>query len=248
MGGDTIFKVLLVDDEAKLRASIREMLSSEPGFQVVGEADGKAEALNTLREHSADVIFSDIQMEGGSGFELAEAVHRLHPDILVVFLTGYADFALEGYLYGPVDFLVKPVSRERLEQTLKRIRERLSGKAEPMQTSRIGISTDSGYRIVDAKEIAYLVKQERRVKIVWKDDTCDYVGKSMQEMEEILLDYEFFRCHQSCLAPLRDIRGIRKEPFGRSYKLLLQGGAELPLSRQKYYELRGILREWGICE
>lgn len=244
----TVFKVLLVDDENEIRVSVREMLSSAPGFQVIGEAESKAEALNMLKEHSVEVIFSDIQMEGGSGFELAEAVHRLYPDVLVVFLTGYADFALDGYLYGPVDFLVKPVSRKRLEQTLARIRERLFKKAESMQAPKIGIATDRGYRIVDTEEIACLMKQDRRVKIVWKDGTCDYVGKSMQELDEMLMDYKFFRCHQSCMVPLRDIQGIQKELFGRSYKILLQGGLELPLSRQKYYELRSILRERGIRE
>lgn len=239
------FQVLLVDDDGDTRRSVRDMLADDPRFRVAGEAGSKAEALDLLRERPADVVFSDIQMEGGSGFELAEAVHREHPEILVVFLTGYANFALDGYLYGPVDFLVKPVRRERLDQTLARVRERLLSRPGPAGSARIGIPTDSGYRIVKAEEIAYLAKDGRRVKIVWKSGGADHVGKTMQELEEMLLDHDFFRCHQSYLIPLADVRGIRKERFGQVYNVLLPG-AELPLSRKRYYDLRDILKELGI--
>lgn len=245
MERNAVYGVLLVDDDRELCGSVRDMLAEEPQFSVLGEAGSKAEALDMLREHPADIVFTDIQMEGGSGFELAEAVHRLYPGILVVFLTGFANFALDGYLYGPVDFLVKPVRRERLEQTLERIRERLRGDPGRAEPVRIGIPTDAGYRIVETSQIAYLMKEERKVKIVWRDGSCDYTGKTMQEMEEILMDYGFFRCHQSYLTPLADITGIQKELFGRTYKLQL-GTVELPLSRVKYYELKELLREMGI--
>lgn len=243
--GTNSFKILLVDDEAELRTSIREMLASDPAFQVIGEAESKTEALNILREHSADIVFSDIQMDGGSGFELAEAIHKRHPKTQVVFLTGYANFALDGYLYGPVDFLVKPVRQERLDQTLARIKERLLGSLGWAMSAHIGIPTDSGYRIIKTEEIAYLAKDGRRVRIVWRDGASDYVGKTMQELEEILLDYGFFRCHQSYLIPLHDIQGIQKELFGQAYKVQLQE-TELPLSRKKYYKLKEILQEMGI--
>lgn len=249
MRGGTEFQVLLVDDEAEVRRCVRELLASSPGFCVAGEAEGREAALRFLEDRRVDVMFSDIQMDGGTGFELAEAVHRRYPDLLVVFLTGYASFALDGYLYGPVDFLVKPVSRERLEQTLERVRERLSRASGPAQAPRVGIATEGGYRIADPAEIAYLEKDERRVKILWKDGSRDHTGKSMQEMEEILLDYGFFRCHQSYLVPLGDIESIRKESFGRSYRVLLRGvPGGLPLSRQKYYELRDLLRERGVSQ
>lgn len=241
-------RIFLVDDEVEIRRSIRDMLSGYGEFQVVGEADGKESALALLARRPAHVVFSDIQMAGGSGFDLAQAVHSRWPEVLVVFLTGYADFALEGYVYGPVDFLVKPVSRQRLEQTLERIHQRL--RQRPETAARIGMPTEGGYRIVDPAEIAYLEKDERRVKINWKDGAFDHTGKSMQELEEILLDCGFFRCHQSYLIPLGDITGIEKEHFGRSYRVRLRGDppAGLPLSRKKYYELRDLLRQRGIAQ
>jgi len=244
---DREIRVLLVDDEAAVRGSIRALLAEYEPFRVAGEAACGSDALALLAEQPVDVVFSDIQMPGSSGFALAEAVHRQYPDILVVFLTGYADFALDGYVYGPVDFLVKPVSRERLAQALERVRDRLRLQAGQPKPVHIGLRTDEGYRILDVGEIAYLEKENRSVKVVGKDGAVVHTGKVMQELEEMLLDYGFFRCHQSYLVPLRDIQEIQKESFGRSYRLRLRGvAATLPLSRGKFYELRDALRDNGL--
>lgn len=239
-------RILLVDDEAQVRSAVREMLSGYKDLRIVGEAEDREAALELLDRVRADVIFSDIQMEGGSGFELAETVHRRRPDVLVVFLTGYADFALDGYSYGPVDFLLKPVSRERLEQTLSRVRERLAGRGA--RAARIGIQMDSRYRIVNVRDLACLEKCGRKVRLIWRDGSQDYTGRPMQELEEILLDYGFFRCHQSYIIPLGDVESIEKEHFGRSYRLRMHGGGrEFPLSRNKYYELRDLLAQEGVA-
>ena len=247
MAETTGFQVLLVDDDAESRHVMREMLTEHGGFPVAGEASCKTEALAALEDRPVDVVFSDIQMAGGSGFELAEMIHRRWPDVLVVFLTGYADFAVDGYFYGPVDFLVKPVSRERLDHALVRLSERL-GREEQRSgpDGRIGLPTEDGYRIIDVADIAYLEKLDRRIRILWRDGSSSYIAKTMQELEDILVSYDFFRCHKSYLAPLGDVLRIQKERVGRYYKLWLKGGVELPLSRQKYYELREILSERGI--
>ncbi len=238
----TRFQVLLVDDDGESRRVMREMLSDFDDIAVAGEASCQEEALALLKKCRVSVVFSDIQMDGGSGFDLAAKIHRLYPDILVVFLTGFADFAVDGYLYGPVDFLVKPVSRERLERAVSRLRERL-GREKRTEDEKIGLRMDGGFRVIDVRTIAYVEKQDRRVRIIWKDGTSDYATKTMQELESILLSYDFFRCHKSYLAPLRDVVRMQKEPVGRYYRLYLKGDIELPLSRTKYYELQEILGE-----
>ncbi len=238
-------RLLLVDDEPQVCAAMGELLTSYPAFRVVGEAHSREEALNLLEKQGAEAVFTDIQMDGGSGFELAEEIHARSPETLVVFLTGYANFALEGYVYGPVDFLVKPVSPERLEQTLARIEARLAQRQRPAEHSRLGLPTEDGYRLVDPEDIGWLEKDARRVKVIWKDGSWVHTGKSMQELEEMFSDYGFFRCHQSYLVPVRNISSIQKESFGRTYQLRLLGGETLQLSRQKYYELKELLQKQG---
>ncbi len=240
-------KVLLVDDEAVIRDIMKEILAFYEFVQVKGEAGNKEETMAFLQQNQVDVVFTDIQMEGGSGFELAEEVHRIYPKILVVFLTGHADFALDGYSYGPIDFLLKPVSKERLEQALKRISERLWGEQETHRGKSIGIQTEDGYKIFKVQEIAYFEKEGRKVRIVEKNGVSVKTGESMQELEEICMEYDFFRCHQSYLVPLADIRVIRQDTFGRTFKIgLCDLKTEIPLSRRKYYEIRDILQKRGV--
>ena len=242
----TEIRILLVDDEPVIRREMRGLLSQTKGFRVAGESSGWEVTLRFLERETVEVIFSDIQMAGGSGFELAERVHRRYPKILVVFLTGYADFALDGYLYGPVDFLMKPVSEPRLRKTLERIRERLSSGDKKNEDLRVGIQTEGGYQIYRIGEIAYLEKDDRKVRIVKKDGSFARTGETLQELEEILTDYGFWRCHQSYLVPLADIEEISQERFGYAYKLRLRGDApEIPLSRRKYYEMKELLAGRG---
>lgn len=236
-------RLILVDDEPQVCTSMSSLLKEYPAFAVVGEAHSRQEALTLLQEQGAEAVFTDIQMDGGSGFELAEEIHTCSPETLVVFLTGYANFALEGYIYGPVDFLVKPVSHERLEQTLARIENRLAQRQKPVERSRVGLPTEEGYRLVDPEEIGWMEKDARRVKVIWKDGTWVHTSKSMQELEEMFGDYGFFRCHQSYLVPIGNISSIQKESFGRTYQLRLVCGGTLQLSRQKYYELKDLLQK-----
>ena len=244
----TQIRVMLVDDVPDARQQFREMLAAYPDILVAGQAGSREEALALLQTTPVDVLFSDIQMQGGSGFELAEAVHRMHPGTQIVFLTGYAEFALDGYIYGPIDFLVKPVTRERLERTLERVRESLSGVPRH-PSARLGFQTGNGYQIVNTQDIAYLERENRRVLLVRKDGSTESIGKSMQEVEELLSDYGFFRCHQSYLVPVADIERIEKDAFGRTYRIRLHdSGQAVPLSRKKYYALRDILREEGVFQ
>lgn len=236
-------RTLLVDDEPVIRQGIRELLTAYPDFTIIGEADGKSAALELLAQQDTDLILMDIQMPGGSGFELAEAVHAAYPDILFVFLTGHADFALDGYDYAPLDFLVKPVGRERFSMTVQRVLERLQQRKK---SARVGIQTEDGYRLFEVGKIAYLEKADRKVRIVGKDGSAVFSGEPIQELENIFAEYGFFRCHQSYLAPMGEIVKIQKDTFGRSFRLVLGSGAELPLSRRKYYDLRDALEEQGI--
>lgn len=237
--------VLLVDDEPLILDAVEAMFAPYPSFAVVGKVTGKAEALRFVSRHAVQVAFLDIQMEGDNGFALADALHERAPEIVIVFLTGHAGFALEGYDHAPVDFLVKPVEPERFAQTLHRIESILRGKRpEPKPTARVGVYTESGFTLVDVANVCYLEKQDRKVRIVQRSGEALWSGASMQELEDIFSEYGFFRCHQSYLVPLQEVERIAQERFGRSYWLYLRGGDHpVPLSRRKYTELKELLRE-----
>lgn len=239
-------RVLLVDDEPLVLEQLRQRFLNWQGFEVAGAVRSMEEAVTFLQTEEVQLAFLDIQMKGKNGFALASYIRKYFPQILMVFLTGHAGFALEGYDYEPVDFLVKPIINERFAQTLKRVERKLAGISDETRKLRIGFYTDKGYCLYDVENILYLEKEERKVSIVDKSGEGVRSGNSMLEMEEILTDYGFFRCHQSYLVPLSEILGIEQERFGRAYRLSLRGtDKKIPLSRRRYYELKEILQRQG---
>ncbi len=235
-----LIRVLLVDDEALVREDLRSRLAAYPDIQVVGAASCYQDALEFLQNADVDLVFTDIQMTDGNGFELSRAIQKRWPDLPVVFLTGHAGLALEGYEYRPLDFLVKPVRKERLEQALAYARERI--QALPAAEVSVALRTESGLRLFRPSEIACVEKTLHKVRILCRDGKEFCSAVPLQEVADALEAHGFYRCHQSYLISLREIAGIRKDPFGRSYLISLRScKSEIPLSRRKYHELLELL-------
>ena len=122
-------KALIVDDERLGRAELRRLLEPHPEVEIVGEARDADEALALIEQLQPDLLFLDIQMPGRTGFELLEQLDRVP---LVVFTTAYDDYALKAFEVNALDYLLKPVSPERLEAALARAALR---KARPAMDS-----------------------------------------------------------------------------------------------------------------
>ena len=240
--------VLLVDDEAEHRRDLRSALAAFPFVTVAGEAGGGEEALAFLLRQRVDLVFLDIEMEGVDGFQLARHLQTEYPELQVIFLTGHVDLAIDGYQYGPVDFLAKPVELMRLTQALRRAQRT---KEQTWERERedvtIGIHVDGGLEILRVSDVLYLEKSGRRVAVVDRRgsrlSSCD----SLQKLQPVFEQYGFYRCHQSFLVALDKIRGIRTDDLGSSYSIQLEGVSKsVPLSRAKYNELRTLLGQRGL--
>ena len=121
-------KVLIVDDEALARLRLRSLVESLPELaaQVIGEAADADEALTMLREEAADVVLLDIRMPGRDGVRLAAALGKVAQRPAVIFVTAHAEHALKAFELEAVDYLTKPVRRERLLAALQRVLPRLA--------------------------------------------------------------------------------------------------------------------------
>ncbi len=118
---------LIVDDEPLARAHLSRLLKAQ-GAEVVGEADNAATGLQLAEDLQPDIVFLDIQMPGLTGMQMAAALLHLDSPPLVVFVTGYSEYALDAFDRNALDYLVKPLSPERLARTLVRARERLANR------------------------------------------------------------------------------------------------------------------------
>lgn len=241
-------RTLLVDDEPVCLDGLVAALDAFPYVTVVGTAQSGGEAAGILQREAVDLVFLDIEMADVSGFELARHIQNAYPDVMIVFLTGHVDFALDGYEFKPLDFLIKPVNPLRLERVLLRAREQIEAAGATQENSvRIGLPVDGGLEIIEVNQLLYIEKEGRKVFLVCRDGARYRSYDTLQKLLSIFEPYGFFRCHQSFLVRLSAIKSVHLDASKNSYNIRLTGtDARIPLSRNKYSELKELLRQRGM--
>lgn len=123
-------KVLIVDDELAILLVMKRMLSTMEDVELVGSCRSAAEALDLVQNREVDLVFLDIMIAGDDGLELARRLRSLRADLAIVFTTSHSEFALHAYDVYPLDYIVKPVSRMRLAQTITRAANKYSDSSQ----------------------------------------------------------------------------------------------------------------------
>lgn len=234
--------VLIIDDNRQAaKGTIAAIQNYVPEKQIQYAQNG-AEAMNVLREHRVSLVFLDIDMPDTSGFAIASWMDVHYKGVPYVFLTGYADFALQSYEYEPLDFLTKPIDVIRLQKTF----DRLEAREEVAMPGKVAVQTAQGFALLEPQSILYIARVGRRNHIYCEKGQEYIVGHTMDELEVILGDYGFFRNHQSYLIPFDKIVRVSATEFGKTYEAVLIDGTVIPVSRAKYPLLREILVRRGV--
>jgi two-component system LytT family response regulator len=245
----TPLRVVIVDDEPLARAVLREFLSSDAGVEVVAECANGFEAVKAVSELTPDLLLLDVQMPKLDGFEVLELVGH---EVAVVFVTAYDQYALRAFEVHAVDYLLKPVSAERLNGALARARERL-GRGERFASQ----GAMAAARPPEGRCHRILVRDGPRVHVI-PVDKVDYVqaqddyvcfraeGKeflkeqTLAETEAALDPAAFVRIHRSYLLNLA--RLVRVDQDERENRVaVLPDGRRLPVSRAGYARLSALL-------
>ncbi|HEV7606423.1 MAG TPA: LytTR family DNA-binding domain-containing protein [Steroidobacteraceae bacterium] len=246
---------LIAEDEQPQRQELRTLLSALwPELQVVAEcADGLA-ALEMLEQHRPDVAFLDIRMPGVSGLEVARAVRAPGQ---VIFTTAYEEYAVSAFDEGAVDYLLKPVTRERLSRAIERVRGRLASgsnvdlaafidtlQARLVPAGKPGIkwitaSVGNSTKLYSIEEVLFFQAQDKYTRVV----TADSEGHIRTPLKELLaaLDSEtFWQVHRSVIVRVGAIRAVEKDADGKLL-LTVRGRAEtLPVSSAFQHRFRGM--------
>lgn len=234
--------VLVVDDQPiaveDSIAALKHYVSEE---QILYTAYA-SKAVQFMDTRPVSLVFLDIEMPDTSGFALAAHIEEYHKEIPYVFLTGHADFAAESYEYEPVDFLTKPVDVMRLGKTF----ERVSKRRKSLDGRKVAVRAGQDYVLVEPKEILYICKEKRKVWIRLKEGKEYQVASTLDELERIFCDYGFFRCHQSFLISMGNIKHVNSSRFGQTYEATLDDKTVVPVSRSKYGKLKSELEVLGI--
>ena len=230
---------LLVDDERLARQELRRLLASHPDVTIVGEAANADEAVAQLTAPAIDVVFLDIQMPGGSGFDVLERLDRVP---LVVFTTAFDEYAVRAFEVNAFDYLLKPVRPERLASALDKARTTLT-PARDTRTERQRSSTErvflrDGERcwIVQWAEIV-LFEVEGNYARAYFGAHRPLVRASLNALEARLDPALFFRASRQHIVNLRFIESVETAPDD-TYIIHLKNKSEVPVSRRQSRQLR----------
>jgi two-component system LytT family response regulator len=249
-------RVLVVDDEPLARRAIRRFLSKHAGVNVIGECGDGESAVCLIREKKPDLVFLDIQMPEMDGFHVLSEVGADEMPV-TIFVTGYDRYALRAFDANAIDYLLKPIGKDRFERALTRAQRRIAGEFKYDEAHRI-ISSLERLAAVQTYPDRLAIAKNGRVQFVatkdidWIEADGNYarlhVGKREHEfretltsLEEKLNPAEFLRIHRSTIVNIQRIKEIQAWFHGH-HRVLLQNGTELRMSRYQ----REIARKLGL--
>jgi two-component system, LytTR family, response regulator len=240
--------VMIVDDEQLARHVLRELLEAHPEMEIVAECANGVEAIKAVAEKKPDLIFLDVQMPKLTGFDVLELIGV---DVPVIFVTAYDQYAMRAFDVHAVDYLLKPVGRDRFDAALDRAKSRLGEKmprgedlaatARPPQQflERIVVKDGTKVTIIPVAKLDYAEAQDDYVALASAGKKI-LKQQTIASLEAGLDPHSFVRIHRSYIVNLE--RVARIEPYGKDSRLaILNDGSRLPVSRAGYARLKALL-------
>lgn len=255
--GRSAVRALVADDEPLPRRDLIALLQRVwPELQIVAEVGNGLDALDALEAHAPQVAFLDIRMPGPNGLEVARAASgRCH----VVFTTAYDQYAVQAFDTRAVDYLLKPVQEDRLQDTLARLQARLSAEPQPAPPDLSGLvaqlaqhmaprgerlrwvsaSVGDTIKLFAVDEVLYFQSDEKYTKVVTASDEA-YIRKTLKELLAELDDEHFWQVHRSTIVRAAAIARAQRDAMGRITLTLKARPDKLQVSQAFAYRFRGM--------
>jgi len=259
----TPIRVLVVDDEQLARDELCFLLDQIDDVTVAAQAGNGVEGLRLAGEHRPDVIFLDVQMPGLTGFEVARRLLQTELTPQLVFVTAFDQYAVDAFSVNAVDYVLKPVDADRLEQTLERVRRRLASEQasrlplSPAELERVieavearkgrrdqlAIRTGERFVLVQADELIHASLVDEQIFVVTNTVSGTSNYRTLDELQARLDPAVFWRVHRSHLVNITKIKEIVPW-FSRNYLLKMKDAkaTEIPVSRAQTRRLREYLQ------
>lgn len=235
-----MWNALIVDDEPPIRSELRYLLGRDGRCGDIREAGSATEAVADIMEDEPDVIFLDISMPGTSGMRLAETLRNLKHPPVIVFVTAHAEYAAQAFDLDAVDYVLKPIEEERLQNTLARVDAALAKRDAPRSVRdvpRIGISSGSRKLFVPVTDVIYVEARADSSYVVTTQGSS-LVNESILSLERRLEREGFCRVHRSYLVNLDFVHNVAETPSGL-LELELEGvDKRVPVSRRRMSDVK----------
>lgn len=222
-------KVVIVEDEVNAQEALKKMLQLiAPQLEISGVFETVKAATHFLNNNSIDMLFLDIRLEDGTGFDVLQELENQH--FALIFTTAYDEYAIKAFKFSAIDYLLKPIEPLELQQAIARATKRGQEQITPVEPAKkdqkIVLKTTENRYVLEVNDILYLEAEGSYTTFHTATKTI-MVSKHLKYYEDLLQDYGFIRSHQSFLVAQSHIKEIRHS------NLILSNESEVPISHRK---------------
>lgn len=250
-----MLKTIIIDDEKGARASLKKELELNcPEVELIGEADSVVDGVKLIRTcRELELLFLDIQMMDGSGFDLLEKVE--HQNFKTIFTTAFSDYALRAIKFSPQDYLLKPIDgdelREAVDKVLATNQQAVNFQMRHLLTQyrnslakpeRVALATSDGIHLFPVSSIIRCASNGNYTTVFFEQNKKLLLSKTLKEMEETFSRFGFERIHKSHLVNMEHIRSYVNRDGG---EVIMSDGKLLPVAQRKKAHLLHILGNIG---
>jgi two-component system, LytTR family, response regulator len=234
-------KVLIIDDENRTRSLIAKMIDSFGlDVEAIPEGENVQSGIKAIEKHQPDIVFLDIQMPDGTGFDVIRSVENKNFE--VIFITAHEEFAIKAIKFSALDYLLKPVDAVELKAALEKALqvvenagdhgqfEALHSNIQKSEKRRLVLKTQESVHVVDLEEIIRCEADRNYTSFFLRDNKKILVSKTLKEYETLLSGHNFLRVQQSHLININFVDRYDKKNGGA---VVMKDGSEVPLSPAK---------------
>jgi len=247
-----MIRTVVVDDEKKGRELLVKVLKNYcSGIEVVGQAETANQAFEIIQREKPDLIFLDIEMPNGTGFDLLKMFGEI--SFHVIFTTAYDHYAIKAIKYSALDYLLKPIDIDELQESVAKVQEEMKAPANHQQdsmgillsalgnadrTKRLAIPDQEGIAIVEVKDIVRCEADSNYTQIFLSNGTKVVSTKTLKEYDKLLDESTFMRVHNSYLI---NVDHIKKYIKGDGGQVVMSDGSIVEVSRRRKTDLMKVL-------
>jgi two-component system, LytTR family, response regulator len=236
-----MIKAVIIEDEPPAIENLKYYLKDYP-IKIIGSAFRLSEAVEIITREKPDVVFLDINLSGENGFDL---LNKIEVNLKIVFVTAYNEYAVRAFEVNALDYLLKPLSKQRIGKTVNRV---LEGTASETQVNKltfddtIFLSDNNKACFVKVKDICYIEADSCYSKIFLSNGNEKVITKTLKKWEETLPDNDFVRVHRSYLLNINRIKEIKKRTNGTYYIHFKDIDKSIEISRRYASSLKNKLK------